>query len=97
PLAQGIAAHLRWVESNGAEGAPLLLDGVDLRGAPSLRGVQLPGLSAEGAVLIGVDLTRASLVGARMKGVDLRNCILKGADLRGANLEGARLNSADLR
>jgi len=96
-VAEGVRDHVRWVESDGAEGAPLVLDNVDLRGAPSLREVSLPGLSAEGAVFIGLDMTRASLVGARLKGADLRTCILKGADLRGANLEAARLNGADLR
>jgi uncharacterized protein YjbI with pentapeptide repeats len=96
-LADGIVAHVRWVSTNGAEGAVLTLDNIDLRGGPSLREVELPGLSAEGAIFIGLDLTRASLVGARLKGADLRNCTLKGADLRGANLEQARLNGADLR
>lgn len=88
--------HARYVQSNGAEGAPLDVSGFDLRKSDALAGHVLTGMKANGAVLVGMDLSGASLQGACFEGADLRYCNFAGADLRGANLKSARLNQAKL-
>ncbi len=95
--AERMGAHSRWCESAGAEGAPSVFDGMDLRGLKTVRGFNLTALSAKGAVFYGLNMEGVQLQGAHLEGADLRSCKLRGADLRGARLAGARLNGADLR
>ena len=97
PYAQMLAAHARWCESGGREGAPSVFDGADLRGLKSVRGLNLTALSAQRAIFYGVDLEGVQLQGARLEGADFRGCNLRRADLRGAKLMGAKLSGADLR
>ena len=92
-----IADHIRWCDSDGAEGRPSVFDGADMRGLKSLAGKRLTAFQARGATMYGVDLEGAELQGARLERADLRMACLRGADLRGADLTGARLNNADLR
>ena len=97
PVADQIAAHVRWCETEGREGKPSLFDGTDLRGLNSLAGKTLTAFHARGATLYGLDLEGAQLQGARLEKADLRMVSLRGADLRGADLTGANLSNADLR
>uniref|UniRef100_UPI0030D74A7E pentapeptide repeat-containing protein n=1 Tax=uncultured Maricaulis sp. TaxID=174710 RepID=UPI0030D74A7E len=97
PVADQIAEHVRWCDTNGAEGKPSLFDGTDLRGLTSLAGKTLTAFHARGATLYGLDLEGAQLQGARLEKADLRMVSLRGADLRGADLTGANLSNADLR
>ncbi|MBO6764141.1 pentapeptide repeat-containing protein [Maricaulis sp.] len=97
PVANQIAEHMKWCETNGREGKPSLFDGTDLRGLTSLAGKTLTAFHARGATLYGLDLEGAQLQGARLEKADLRMVSLRGADLRGADLTGANLSNADLR
>jgi len=86
-----------WVTSGAAAGRPAVLDGMDLRpGKDLFRNRLLIGLSAKGAIAIGVDFTDCELAGANFDGGDLRSAIFKGADLRGASFRGAKLHHAVL-
>lgn len=95
--------HQRWVETGGAEGAPALLDGEDLRPLQDLLvGRSLTGLSARNAMAIGLDLSATQLQAAKFDGADLRDVNFSGADLRGVSLRSAKLiharfDKADLR
>lgn len=97
PVADQIAEHMKWCETDGREGQPSLFDGTDLRGLTSLAGKTLTAFHARGATLYGLDLEGAQLQGARLEKADLRMVSLRGADLRGADLTGANLSNADLR
>ena len=97
PVEEMLAIHARWAETNGAEGVPADISGIDLRPLGSLAHAILTALIAPKAVLYGLDLSGARLQGAQLEGADLRGTKLAGADLRGANLKGAKLANADLR
>jgi uncharacterized protein YjbI with pentapeptide repeats len=97
PIEEILAAHARWVGTNGREGRPADLSRVDLRKMQSLARRMLTALIAPGANFYGMNLEGISLQGANLQGADLRSAKLAGADLRGVNLSGARLNYADLR
>ena len=94
---QLLDSHTRWAETDGREGAPADLSGLDLRRVKRLSHRMLTALIAPGAVLYGVNFEGASLQGSNLAGADLRSAKLGGADLRGVNLSGAKLNHADLR
>ncbi len=102
-LVREVEKSVLWVNSLGAEGAPAMVDGEDLRTVGDLFvGKGLTAFSAKGACAIGVDFSGAHLQGARFDGADLRDANFRGADLRGASFEGARLfhanfDDADLR
>src|SRR5690606_31383438 len=51
--AERLAQHARWCDTAGAEGAPSVFDGMDLRALKSIRGFNLTALSAKGAVFYG--------------------------------------------
>lgn len=95
--------HQRWVETGGREGAPIVLDGEDLRPLQDLlAGRSLTGLSARNALAIGLNFAGSQLQAAKFDGADLRDVDFSGADLRGASLRGTRLaharfEKADLR
>ena len=93
---QRIDDHVRRVKTDGREGQPARLDGLDLRAVEGLAGSPLTALQAVQANLSGLDLRGAELQGARLSGADLRRCDLGGADLRGADLSGANLSHAKL-
>jgi uncharacterized protein YjbI with pentapeptide repeats len=97
PIEELLAKHARWAETEGRDGHPADLSGVDLRSVKGLPHAMLTALIAPGAVLYGMDLTGARLQGAQLEGADLRYTKLGGADLRGANLNKAKLANADLR
>ena len=77
-------------------GAPMIVDGYEIKPNASLSGANLRGASLSGADLRGANLSGADLRGADLRGADLYNADLSGADLRGAGLSGADLYGADL-
>src|SRR5690606_25837022 len=89
--------HQRWAESEGQDGKPADLTGMDLRHITSMSHRRLTALIAPDALLYGVNLEGASLQGSNLANCDLRSARLGGADLRGVNFSGAQLNHADLR
>jgi uncharacterized protein YjbI with pentapeptide repeats len=97
PYEKMIKDHALWCETGGAEGAPSVFNGADLRALKSIRSFNLTALSAKGAVFYGLDMEGVQLQGAHLEGADLRACNLRRADLRGARLMGAKLSGSDLR
>ena len=97
PIEELLEAHARWVETDGREGKPADLSGMDLRGVAALGSRPLTALIAPDAIFYGLNLEGASLQGSNLQNADLRSVRLVGADLRGVNLVGAKLNYADLR
>jgi uncharacterized protein YjbI with pentapeptide repeats len=104
-LREALAAHRRWVDSGGREGARANLSGADLAGAnlegECLASARLSGASLARANLVGADLSGAYLDGAdlgqaALNVCNLANARLSGADLAGAELCHAVLNGADL-
>jgi uncharacterized protein YjbI with pentapeptide repeats len=94
-LKGAIAAHEQWVAGQGGKGAQAVLDKEDLRPLKEyLAGRRLVGLSARGAIAIGVSFAGCRLQAARLDGADLRGADLTGCDLRGASLQGANLSHA---
>ena len=81
PLADVLARHKIWLESDGREGWRANLADGDL----------------SGAILCNLNFEQANLRGADFRGADLRNANLRNADLRGALLEGTDLRGADAR
>jgi uncharacterized protein YjbI with pentapeptide repeats len=92
-----LEAHILFVETNGEDGTPADLSGVDLRPLKLMAYLNLPGLKARETTFYGLDMTAIMLQGANLEGADLRGAKLQGADLRGINLTNARLSGADLR
>jgi uncharacterized protein YjbI with pentapeptide repeats len=94
-LAEMIAQHHRWVSSNGTQGAVACLDGEDLRLLHGhFLGRNLAGLSARGAIAIGLDFSQSQLQGAKFDGADLRGADFSQTDLSGASFHLARLAHA---
>ncbi|HWA88819.1 MAG TPA: pentapeptide repeat-containing protein [Rhizomicrobium sp.] len=94
-LKSKLDAHQAWIASGGASGGPANLDNEDLRPLRTLFvGRHLSGLSAKGAVCIGVDFSGCLLHAAKLDGADLRDAEFGNADLRGASLKGAKLAHA---
>jgi uncharacterized protein YjbI with pentapeptide repeats len=90
------AAEL-WGVTNGREGRPANLDGMDLRVlGNALVGRTLAALSARGAIAAGVTFRGTQLQGATFEGADLRGADFTEADLRGSTFASARLSYADL-
>ncbi|HEY4941488.1 MAG TPA: pentapeptide repeat-containing protein [Rhizomicrobium sp.] len=88
-------AHQSWINSGGAQGAPGVLDGEDLRPLHQLLvGRSLTGLSARGTVCIGLDFSGSHLQAAKFDGADLRDANFTNSDLRGASLRGTKLTHA---
>jgi len=102
-LAGRVAAAERWVDTAGAEGAPCVLDGEDLRPlGKALSGRKLAAMSAVRSCAVGVSFAGAQLQCAHFDDADLRCADFTGADLRGASFRGAKLrhalfDNADLR
>ncbi len=96
-LEELLRLHRAFIASVGAGGAPLDLDGFDLRGSGPWAGACLTMLKASGAVFYQLDLTRAALQAAKCQGSDFRGCRLDAADMRGICLAGSRMNGASMR
>jgi uncharacterized protein YjbI with pentapeptide repeats len=91
-----LEAHQQCVATGGAQGQAAVLDGADLRPLRShIAGRRLTGLSARGAIAIGVDFSGCELQGARFDGADVRDANFSGADLRGASFRGANISHAN--
>jgi len=94
-LAAKVAQHHRFVTSGGAHGTIAVLDGEDLRPLMGhFAGRNLAGLSARGAVAIGLDFTGCHLQGAKFDAADLRGANFAEADLSGVSFHAARLAQA---
>jgi len=92
-LEQILAAHRKWVESDGKEGnqADLIkanLEKADLFQA-NLQEADLMGANLQGADLLVANLQKANLAGAQLQGANLNGANLRGAELKHTNLEGA--------
>jgi uncharacterized protein YjbI with pentapeptide repeats len=88
-------AHQVWIATNGARGAPAILDGEDLRPVHQLLvGRPLTGLSAKRACAVGIDFSGSQLQAAKFEGADLRDASFSNADMRGVSLNGARIAHA---
>lgn len=88
------SSHL-WGTTNGVQGRPAQLAGMDLRPAGNLfKAKFLGGMTARNTMAIGLDFTEAELQGAIFDGADLRNANFTGADLRGASFINAKLSHA---
>jgi uncharacterized protein YjbI with pentapeptide repeats len=92
-----LAAHHRWLDSGGRDGARLDLVGVDLRTGPSLAGRNFCAARLSRVIATGVDFERSMFLYCDFTQADLRSARFSGADLRGCILNGARLDNADLR
>lgn len=88
------SSHL-WGTSNGVQGRPAQLAGMDLRPAGThFKAKFLGGMTARNTMAIGLDFSEAELQGAIFDGADLRNANFTGADLRGASFVNAKLSHA---
>jgi len=56
PVSEQLEAHVRFIESGGADGAPADFSGVDLRPLKLLAHLNLATLRASGATFYGIDL-----------------------------------------
>lgn len=81
PLADVLARHKIWLESDGREGYRANFADGDF----------------SGAVLCNLTFEKANLRGADFRGADLRNANLRNTDLRGARFDGTDLRGADAR
>ncbi len=104
-LKKTLAAHRRWVESEGREGKQANLQGAALGGAnlqktdfrgANLQKTDLGGANLQGAALWKANLQEAYLEQANLQGADLWGANLHGAALMKANLEGTNLVAANL-
>jgi uncharacterized protein YjbI with pentapeptide repeats len=94
-LKQKLDAHQEWISTGGATGGPANFDGEDLRPLHKLLlGRPLTGLSARGAIAIGIDFSGSQLQAAKFEGADLREADFSNADLRGASLRATKLAHA---
>ncbi len=94
-LKHRLERHQNWIRTDGADGAPAICDGEDLRPLQHLlTGRPLTGLSARKTIGIGLDLAGSQLQGAKFDGADLRDADFTEADLRGASFKNARLAHA---
>jgi len=100
-----LAAHVKWLESDGKAGQRANFSQVNLQGAnlpaanlrrANLAGANLVWINAFGAKLEGADLSGAKLREAYLEEANLQGAILEGANLREAYLAGANLQAADL-
>ena len=94
-LKQKLDAHQEWISTGGAVGGPANFDGEDLRPLHKLLvGRPLTGLSARGAIAVGIDFSGSQLQAAKFDGTDLREADFSNADLRGASLRATKLAHA---
>ena len=89
-LKEILAAHQKWLETEGREGTQANLKNALLQEA-DLHGANLQDADLEGAKMSVADLMRTNLRRANMKNVDLWMADMKDANLQGADLHGACL------
>ena len=104
-LDQVLAAHLRWLETNGEQGTRLNMKGMDLGGrnldgydfsGTDFRGARLDRASMKNVKLVAADLRMASMINANFTGSDLRGAYLSKGALRRAILVDANYDPAAL-
>jgi len=94
-LKSRLDAHQQWISSAGAGGAPANFDGEDMRPLRKLLvGRPLSGLSARGAICVGLDFSGSQLHAAKFDGADLRDVDFSKADMRGVSLRNTKLAHA---
>jgi uncharacterized protein YjbI with pentapeptide repeats len=92
-----LEAHVKFIETDGLEGAPANLSGVDIRPLACMAHLNLAAIRARKTTFYGLDLRGVKFQGAQLEGADFRAANLESADLRGANLSGANFSGAILR
>ena len=97
PAREQLEQHVRFIETDGAAGAPADLSGVDMRPLERMAHLNLAALRARKTTFYGLDMCGVKLQGAQLEGADFRTSNLESADLRGANLSGANFSGAILR
>ncbi len=90
-LADVLARHKIWLESDGREGCPADLSERKFTGAVSC------GVDFEKADLQRADFTGADLRNANLRNTNLRQAVFDGTDLQGADFSGADLSGFSLR
>ena len=90
-LADVLALHEIWLESDGQEGSRADLSGRKFPGAV------LCGVNFERANLRTADFTCADLRNANLRSTDLRGAVFDGTDLQGADFSGSDLTDISLR
>ncbi|MEQ8394045.1 pentapeptide repeat-containing protein [Thalassobaculum sp.] len=88
-----IAAHRRWIQTNGRAGERAELRDFDLRDM-DLTGVELSGADLSGADLRGACLNRSQFRLATMRGVHLDGASINQVHFDGANLDRAVFDRA---
>ena len=101
PLEELVGAHKLWLESKGANGQRMDLQGYDLRSIPHFGRVDLTMFLAEESVWQGFDFSRMNIQASRFGKSDLRACSFDAADMRGShfhktNMVGSKLRKAFL-
>ncbi|HVU19910.1 MAG TPA: pentapeptide repeat-containing protein [Rhizomicrobium sp.] len=87
-------SHHHWITGTGP-GEPANFDGEDLRPLQKLLvGRLLTGMSARGAICVGIDFSGSHLQATKFDGADLRDANFSNADMRGASLRSAKLAHA---
>src|SRR5262245_53130310 len=89
-LKEVLAAHQKWVQSEGREGKRAELRNALLQEA-DLHDANLQEADLEGARLSVADLMRTNLRRANLKNADLWMADMKDANLQGTELQGANL------
>ncbi len=90
-LADTLALHKIWIESNGQQGSRADLSDEKFVGAV------LRGMNFERAVLRKADFSNADLRNADFRNADLSEVVFVRADLRGADFSGADLTDISMR
>lgn len=85
--------HALWMQSSGAEGEQLTLEGVDLRRC-ALKGKDLSGASLRGCVFDGLDMNSTILIGADLSGSKMSGIKGMAVNLTRANLQDVYAESA---
>ena len=90
-LADALARHEIWLESDGQEGSRADLSDRNFSGAV------LCGVNLEAADLQRADFTGADLRNANLRSTNLSGAVFDGTDLRGADFSGSDLTDISLR
>ena len=90
-LAEVLALHKIWLETEGKKGQQADLSDADSRGAV------LCAANFRWAVLAREGFSEADLRNAEFRAAILRECIIAGTDMRGADVRGADLDRAKVR
>jgi len=100
-----LAAHLKWLQTEGKDGTPINVEYADLAGADfskqdlssaRMRRCKLDGADFSGSRLIFADLSMSELADAKFDRADLSGCSLRRANLRRASFVETNLHPAKL-